>query len=105
VKANRSVYRCSLTDLIEALTKAEREGPLAERIRFYVRASLPSVDEISYLPITSSAANLRAQLVNARYEKGAVILTPNRGLLNGVTSLATGWLQLLCWTAFCTTPV
>ena len=29
VRAGRSVYRCSLAELIEALTKAEREGRLA----------------------------------------------------------------------------
>ena len=38
------------------------------------------VDEIGYLPITSGGANLFFQLVNARYEKGAMILTSNRGL-------------------------
>ena len=37
------------------------------------------VDEIGYLPITRGGANLFFQLVNARYEKGAMILTSNRG--------------------------
>ncbi|WP_442947396.1 ATP-binding protein [Novosphingobium sp.] len=77
VKAGRSVYRCSLAELIEALTKAEREGRLVEKIRFYTRASLLIVDEIGYLPITPGGANLFFQLVNARYEKGAMILTSN----------------------------
>ncbi|MCZ0964201.1 ATP-binding protein, partial [Paracoccus benzoatiresistens] len=49
------------------------------KIRFYARASLLIVDEIGYLPITSGGANLFFQLVNARYEKGAMILTSNRG--------------------------
>ena len=31
------------------------------------------------MPITSGGANLFFQLVNARYEKGAMILTSNRG--------------------------
>lgn len=79
VRAGRSVYRCSLAELIEALTRAEREGRLAEKIRFYTRASLLIVDEIGYLPITPGGANLFFQLVNARYEKGAMILTSNRG--------------------------
>lgn len=79
VKAGRSVYRCSLAELIEALTRAEREGRLLEKIRFYTRASLLIVDEIGYLPITPGGANLFFQLVNARYEKGAMILTSNRG--------------------------
>ena len=79
VKAGKSVYRCSLADLIEALSKAEREGRLIEKIRFYTRVSLLIVDEIGYLPITTGGANLFFQLVNARYEKGAMILTSNRG--------------------------
>ena len=79
VKAGRSVYRATLAELVEALSKAEREGRLIEKIRFYTRASLLIVDEIGYLPITQGGANLFFQLVNARYEKGAMILTSNRG--------------------------
>lgn len=79
VKAGRSVYRCTLADMIEALTKAEREGRLAEKIRFYARASLLIVDEIGYLPITSGGSNLFFQLFNGCCEKGALILTSNRG--------------------------
>ena len=79
VKAGLSVYRATLAELIEALAKSEREGRLVEKIRFYARASLLIVDEIGYLPITQGGANLFFQLVNARYEKGAMILTSNRG--------------------------
>lgn len=79
VKAGRSVYRCTLAELVEALGRAEREGRLVEKIRFLSRTSLLIVDEIGYLPITPGGANLFFQLVNARYEKGAMILTSNRG--------------------------
>src|SRR5579863_2598342 len=34
---------------------------------------------IGYLPITSGGGNLFFQLVNGRYERGAMILTSNRG--------------------------
>lgn len=79
VKAGKSVYRTTLAELIEALSKAEREGRLIEKIRFYARTALLIIDEIGYLPITTGGANLFFQLVNARYEKGAMILTSNRG--------------------------
>lgn len=79
VKAGKQVYRATLAELIEALVKAEREGRLADKIRFYARPSLLIVDEIGYLPITQGGANLFFQLVNARYEKGSMILTSNRG--------------------------
>jgi DNA replication protein DnaC len=79
VKAGRSVYFATLADIVTSLTKAEREGNLRERIRFLCRAALLIVDEIGYLPITAGNGNLFFQLVNARYEKGAMILTSNRG--------------------------
>jgi DNA replication protein DnaC len=79
VRAGRSVYRAALAEIVEALGRAEREGRLRERIRFYARPALLIVDEIGYLPITAGGANLFFQLVNARYEKGAMILTSNRG--------------------------
>jgi DNA replication protein DnaC len=79
VKAGRSVYFCALADMIAALAHAEREGRLQERIRFFCRPSLLIVDEIGYLPVVAGGGNLFFQLVNARYERGAMILTSNRG--------------------------
>lgn len=79
IKAGKSVSFITLADLIGALAKAEREGVLREKIRFYCRPSLLIVDEIGYLPVIPGGGNLFFQLVNARYEKGAMILTSNRG--------------------------
>src|SRR4051812_43563012 len=79
VKAGRSVYFCTLADLLGQLARAEREGRLQERIRFFCRPALLIVDEIGYLPVVPGGGNLFFQLVNARYEKGAMILTSNRG--------------------------
>ena len=79
VKAGRSVYFTPLSDLISARAKAERGGTLREKIRFFCRFSLLIVDEIGYLPVIDGGGNLFFQLVNARYEKGAMILTSNRG--------------------------
>ena len=79
VRAGKLVYFIALADLVAQLAKAEREGTLRERIRFLCRASLLVVDEIGYLPVIPGGGNLFFQLVNARYEKGAMILTSNRG--------------------------
>jgi DNA replication protein DnaC len=79
VKAGRSVYFSTLADIIASLAKAEREGCLRERIRWLARSALLIVDEIGYLPVVPGGGNLFFQLVNARYEKGAMILTSNRG--------------------------
>lgn len=79
VKAGRSVTFSTLADIITLLARAEKDGTLRERIRYLCRASLLVVDEIGYLPVVPGGGNLFFQLVNARYEKGAMILTSNRG--------------------------
>jgi DNA replication protein DnaC len=79
VRAGRSVYFAPLADILDSLAKAEREGRLRECIRFLCRTSLLIIDEIGYLTVGAGAGNLFFQLVNARYERGAMILTSNRG--------------------------
>jgi DNA replication protein DnaC len=79
VRAGRSVYFAPFADILDSLAKAEREGRLRERIRFFCRTSLMIIDEIGYLTVGAGAGNLFFQLVNARYERGAMILTSNRG--------------------------
>jgi DNA replication protein DnaC len=79
VRAGKAVHFVPLADLIAQLAKAERAGTLREKIRCLARASRLVVDEIGYLPVTPGGANLFSQLVNARYEKRAMILTSNRG--------------------------
>ncbi|WP_083224627.1 IS21-like element helper ATPase IstB [Sphingomonas panacis] len=79
VRAGKRVYGATLAEVIDMLSRAERDGRLPERLRFFSRNSLLIIDEIGYLPITPGGANLFFQLVNHRYEKGAMILTSNRG--------------------------
>ena len=79
MRAGRSVYFSPLADIIDSLARADREGRLRERIRYLCRAQLLIIDEIGYLSVGAAAGNLFFQLVNARYERGAMILTSNRG--------------------------
>jgi DNA replication protein DnaC len=79
IRAGRSVYFCPLADIIDSLAKADREGRLRERIRYLCRTQLLIIDEIGYVTLGATAGNLFFQLVNARYERGAMILTSNRG--------------------------
>ncbi len=79
VRAGRSVYFSPLADIIDNLARADRESRLRERIRYLCRAQLLIIDEIGYLSLGAGAGNLFFQLVNARYERGAMILTSNRG--------------------------
>ena len=79
VKAGKSVFFATLAELVDSMRKAEREGKLRERVKFLSRYSLLIVDEIGYLPLGSGGGNLFFQLVNACYERSAMIMTSNRG--------------------------
>lgn len=100
VKAGKSVFFATLAELVDSLRKAEREGKLRERVKFLSRYSLLIVDEVGYLPIGSGGGNLFFQLVNACYERSAMILTGNRGFgqwgeIFGDTVVATALLDRL----------
>lgn len=79
VKAGKSVFFATLAELVDSMRKAEREGKLRERVKFLSRYSLLIVDEIGYLPVGSGGGNLFFQLVNACYERSAMVMTGNRG--------------------------
>jgi DNA replication protein DnaC len=83
MKGGRGFYFANLADIISVLAKAECEGQIRERFRFLCRTSLPIVDENGYLRVIHRGGNLFFQFVNARYERGAMMLTSNRGFAYG----------------------
>jgi hypothetical protein len=96
VRAGRSGHFITLADLIDALARAEREGSLRQKSRFYGRFALLIVDEIGYQPIVPGSGNLFFQLVNARYERGAMILTSNRGFAEWARFSPVPWSPPRC---------
>ena len=75
-----SVLYTSAMALIGALARAQEKGTLDERLSFYCKPKLLIVDELGYLPLEASAAHLFFQLVSRRYERGAILVTSNRGV-------------------------
>ena len=81
LKAIEKGYRVLFTTaaaMIAALAKALAEGRLAEKLTLYTVPRLLIIDEIGYLPIDQTGANLFFQLISRRYEKGPMILTSNQ---------------------------
>jgi DNA replication protein DnaC len=74
----KRIYFSTLSDLVLSLVEAEKQGRLRERLTVLRNPSLLVVDEIGYLPVTAGGTNLFFQLVNARYERGSMILTSNK---------------------------
>lgn len=81
LKAIQAGYRVLFTtaaSLIAQLLRAQGEGRLEEKLKFYTTPRLLIIDEIGYLPIERQGANLFFQLVTRRYERGPMILTSNQ---------------------------
>jgi DNA replication protein DnaC len=75
----RRVYYATLADLIRWLEEAQQAGHLTRRMRTLVFPSLMVVDEIGYLPISRTGAQLFFQLMSRRYEHASTVLTSNKG--------------------------
>src|SRR6266568_1777619 len=61
-----------------ACALAVAAGALGRQFRGYLRSSVLIIDEVGYLPLTRSDANLVFQIIARRYEKGSVIITSNK---------------------------
>lgn len=80
VEAGHSVLFTSATALLAALSKAETEGQLAEKLLFYTKPKLLVIDELGYLPFERRSAHLFFQLVARRYEKSSTLITTNQAV-------------------------
>ena len=66
-------------DLMEDLRKARAEGRLDRRMRVYLAPKVLIVDEFGIWPYDRESATAFFSLVSARYERGSIILTSNKG--------------------------
>jgi DNA replication protein DnaC len=78
-ESGRRVYYATLADLITWLEEAQQAGHLTRRLRTLVFPSLMVIDEIGYLPISRTGAQLFFQLMSRRYERASTVLTSNKG--------------------------
>jgi len=76
--AGYSVYFTSLDEAIRQLRLAETTGRFAKKLQTYLRPAVLVLDEVGYLPLDRSAANMVFQLISRRYERGSIILTSNK---------------------------
>ena len=73
-----SVLFASTVDVINTLAGAQAAGRLKFELRKYTRPRVLILDEIGYLPIDKTGADLLFQIISQRYERGSTILTTNR---------------------------
>jgi len=79
VEAGFGAYFVTADRLLQDLEQAYHERRLERRMRVYLSPKLLIVDEFGYLPLSRVAATLFFPLVSARYERGSLILTSNKG--------------------------
>ena len=100
IENGQGAYFVCAYDLMEDLRKARVEHNLDRRMRVYLSPRVLVVDEFGIWPYDREAATAFFTLVSARYERGSIILTSNKGFgewgeLLGDTVIASAALDRL----------
>ena len=77
-----TAYFTTFQTLLENLRKAEEQNRLRRKLQSYSKPHVLVIDELGYLPLNRSDANLFFQLVSTRYEAGSMILTSNKSYID-----------------------
>jgi DNA replication protein DnaC len=73
-----SVLFADAIAVVNDLTAAQKTGSLKRALKKYLRPETLCLDEVGYLPIDQSGADLLFQVISQRYERGSIILTTNK---------------------------
>ena len=79
IENGRGTYFVRAYDLMEDLRKARAEHNLDRRMKVYLARKVLVVDEFGIWPYDRESATAFFTLVSARYERGSIILTSNKG--------------------------
>jgi predicted ATPase len=100
IDAGHGVYFVRAHELLEDLRRAQDEHHLDRRMRVYLAPKVLIIDEFGVWPYDRAAATALFALISARYERGSVMLTSNKGFAEwgdvlGDTVIATAILDRL----------
>jgi len=73
-----TVLFATAIDVINNLAAAQNAAVFHRELKKYLKPSLLVLDELGYLPIDKTGADLLFQVISHRYEQGALIITTNR---------------------------
>ena len=77
-QAGIKVLFTTAMDMINHLIAAEADHSLLKKLHYYQTQEILVIDEIGYLSLGSQGSNLFFQVISARHEKKATIITTNR---------------------------
>ena len=73
-----SVLFTSAIDVVNTLTASQAAGRLKADLGKFLRPKVLLLDELGYLPIDKTGADLLFQIISQRYERSSTIITTNR---------------------------
>jgi DNA replication protein DnaC len=73
-----SVLFATAIDVINTLAAAQTAGRLKTELKKYTRPAVLILDELGFLPIDKTGADLLFQVISQRYEQGSLVITSNR---------------------------
>lgn len=76
--AGHTVLFSTAIDAVNTLTSAQADNRLKPALLKYTKPRVLLLDEVGYLPIDKTGADLLFQIVSQRYERGSTIITTNR---------------------------
>jgi len=76
--AGHTVLFTTAIDIVNSLAAAQSTHRLKAELKKYISPSIVLVDELGYLPIDKTGADLLFQVFSQRYETGSTIVTTNQ---------------------------
>lgn len=76
--AGHSVLFTTAVDIVNTLTAAQAAYRLKIELKRFLAPRILCVDEVGYLPIDKTGADLLFQVISQRYERGSIVLTTNQ---------------------------
>lgn len=74
---NVSTLFAQAVEIVNMLSAAQAANTLSKALKAYAAPRLLVIDELGYLPMDKRGADLIFQVISARYERGATIITTN----------------------------
>ena len=76
--AGQTVLFTTAIDIVNTLAAAQSANRLKAELKRYIYPSIVLIDELGYLPIDKTGADLLFQVFSQRYETGSTIVTTNQ---------------------------
>ena len=89
--------------LVHELMEASDDRRLLNLQRQLARLKLLIIDELGFVPLSTTGAELLFEVFSQRYERGSILVTTTCPLTNGLTCSVLSASPGRCWTASPTT--